>query len=260
MSLVFITHDLAVLSQIATHGVVLEDGRVVETRAGLAAAERARRPRSPRGCCATRRRRSGARGAAEHSRRSETWNPERRSCAPRPHPPLSGPKATLFERAATRRRSTTPTSTCAQVPRSASSASPGSGKSTLVRLLLALDTPTAGTVEFDGRPVDAAASARVAALAAPRDRHRLPGSLRVARSAHERRADHRRAAVGARDRGRPTRPGARGARGGRTRSRPWPTASRTSSRAGSASASLAEAYDVPWEGARTSPTPPPSSG
>ena len=30
MSLVFITHDLAVLSQIATHGVVLEDGRVVE--------------------------------------------------------------------------------------------------------------------------------------------------------------------------------------------------------------------------------------
>ncbi|KRA22316.1 ABC transporter ATP-binding protein [Microbacterium sp. Root61] len=30
MSLIFITHDLAVLSQIATHGVVLEDGRVVE--------------------------------------------------------------------------------------------------------------------------------------------------------------------------------------------------------------------------------------
>ena len=30
MSLLFITHDLAVLSQIATHGVVLEHGRVVE--------------------------------------------------------------------------------------------------------------------------------------------------------------------------------------------------------------------------------------
>lgn len=30
MSLVFITHDLAVLAQVATHGVVLEDGRVVE--------------------------------------------------------------------------------------------------------------------------------------------------------------------------------------------------------------------------------------
>jgi peptide/nickel transport system ATP-binding protein len=30
MSLVFITHDLAVLSQIATHAVVLEHGRVVE--------------------------------------------------------------------------------------------------------------------------------------------------------------------------------------------------------------------------------------
>jgi len=31
MSLVFITHDLAVLSQIATHGVVLAEGRVVES-------------------------------------------------------------------------------------------------------------------------------------------------------------------------------------------------------------------------------------
>ncbi|MCR2813518.1 ABC transporter ATP-binding protein [Microbacterium sp. zg.Y1090] len=31
MSLVFITHDLAVLSQIASHGVVLEHGRVVES-------------------------------------------------------------------------------------------------------------------------------------------------------------------------------------------------------------------------------------
>ncbi|HET8928869.1 MAG TPA: ATP-binding cassette domain-containing protein [Microbacterium sp.] len=36
----------------------------------------------------------------------------------------------------------------------------GSGKTTLVRLLLALDAPTAGTVLFDGRPVDAQASAR----------------------------------------------------------------------------------------------------
>ena len=31
MSLVFITHDLAVLAQIASYGVVLENGRVVES-------------------------------------------------------------------------------------------------------------------------------------------------------------------------------------------------------------------------------------
>lgn len=36
----------------------------------------------------------------------------------------------------------------------------GSGKSTLIRLLLGLDTPTTGTVEFDGRQVDAGAGAR----------------------------------------------------------------------------------------------------
>lgn len=36
----------------------------------------------------------------------------------------------------------------------------GSGKSTLVRLLLALDAPTAGSVSFEGRDVDASASAR----------------------------------------------------------------------------------------------------
>ncbi|MFX7621144.1 ATP-binding cassette domain-containing protein, partial [Acinetobacter baumannii] len=36
----------------------------------------------------------------------------------------------------------------------------GSGKSTLVRLLLGLDIPTGGTVEVEGRPVDARGSAR----------------------------------------------------------------------------------------------------
>jgi peptide/nickel transport system ATP-binding protein len=36
----------------------------------------------------------------------------------------------------------------------------GSGKSTLVRLMLGLDSPTEGTVHFDGQAVDAGASAR----------------------------------------------------------------------------------------------------
>ncbi|KHK98863.1 diguanylate cyclase [Microbacterium mangrovi] len=36
----------------------------------------------------------------------------------------------------------------------------GSGKSTLVRILLGLDSATSGSVEFDGRPVDARAGAR----------------------------------------------------------------------------------------------------
>jgi len=44
MSLVFITHDLAVLSQIATHGIVLERGRVVED---APVAELLTAPRSP---------------------------------------------------------------------------------------------------------------------------------------------------------------------------------------------------------------------
>jgi len=44
MSLIFITHDLAVLAQIATHGVVLEHGRVVEA---APVAELLTAPRSP---------------------------------------------------------------------------------------------------------------------------------------------------------------------------------------------------------------------
>lgn len=44
MSLVFITHDLAVLAQVATHAVVLADGRVVEQGA---VAELLRAPASP---------------------------------------------------------------------------------------------------------------------------------------------------------------------------------------------------------------------
>ncbi|TQK19073.1 peptide/nickel transport system ATP-binding protein [Microbacterium sp. SLBN-154] len=70
------------------------------------------------------------------------------------------PKKTLFER-----RTYTTALEDADVDVSAGSAlgiigESGSGKSTLVRILLGLDAPTSGTVEVDGRAIDATASAR----------------------------------------------------------------------------------------------------
>ncbi|WP_248241101.1 ABC transporter ATP-binding protein [Microbacterium kunmingense] len=70
------------------------------------------------------------------------------------------PKTTLFER----RRYTTALEDADIDVRAGSTlgiiGESGSGKSTLVRLLLGLDAPTSGTVEVDGRVVDATASAR----------------------------------------------------------------------------------------------------
>jgi ABC-type glutathione transport system ATPase component len=70
------------------------------------------------------------------------------------------PKTTLFER----RRYTTALEDADIDVRAGSTlgiiGESGSGKSTLVRLLLGLDQPTSGTVEVEGRVVDASASAR----------------------------------------------------------------------------------------------------
>ena len=50
--------------------------------------------------------------------------------------------------------------------RSASSASRGAGKSTLARLILALDTPDSGTILFDGEDISSTARSGPAAAAA----------------------------------------------------------------------------------------------
>lgn len=70
------------------------------------------------------------------------------------------PKRTMFERARTQ-TALHPTDLRIEAGESIGViGESGSGKSTLVRLLLGLDRPTAGTVDVDGKRVDAAASAR----------------------------------------------------------------------------------------------------
>ena len=57
----------------------------------------------------------------------------------------------------------------------------GCGKSTLGRTLMGIYQPTKGKLVYDGRPVD---------LSNKKDPDRLPGSVCLARSAHDRRFDH----------------------------------------------------------------------
>ena len=118
----------------------------------------------------------------------------------------------------------------------------GCGKSTLGRLLLRLLEPTAGDGRVRRSLAGRAVGAR-AATAAARDADRLPGSLRLARPAHEGRRDRR--ARGSRSTtSRAARRSARWSSGCSTR---WasvpstPIAIRTSSAAGSGSASASRA-------------------
>jgi ABC-type microcin C transport system duplicated ATPase subunit YejF len=139
MSLVFITHDLAVLSQIATHAVVLEDGRVVE-HGPLSRLLTA--PASPvtQGCCATPPRRCGDREVPDEGRR--------RAERTRAQPPLPPARTDCSSgrdgRRARRRRRRRLRGSAVGIIGESGSASRRSS------LLLGLDAPT-GTVTMAGR-------------------------------------------------------------------------------------------------------------
>ena len=213
MSLIFITHDLAVLSRIATHGIVLEDGRVVESAPvstlltapasavtqGLLRDATATlwRPGASAPASAT-----GVWGGAPEARRDPS-TVLFRTADPRTRADTALP-------AARRRCSSSAARTItaledADLDVRAGSAvgiigESGSGKSTLVRLLLALDVAVR-RARSNSRDDSGCRSRRPrAALAAPRDRDGVPGPVRLARPAHERRTHRRRAAVGARTR------------------------------------------------------------
>ena len=115
----------------------------------------------------------------------------------------------------------------------------GCGKSTTARCVLRLIEPSEGEIVFDGQR-HARPFRRRPARHAAQHADRVPGSVRLAQSAHDRRRDHRRAlhdprlpaTASERDDAR-----ARAARQGRTEGRAACAAIRTNSPAASASAS-----------------------
>ena len=186
--------------------------------AGRAAAHRARPPPSRRACCAMPPRPSGVRGV-RHERRSTAQ---------------AAAAGSLVRARGLTRRYPAPRSQAVRAPRLHDSAR--GRRPRRPRGLGGRHHRRVGLGQVDARPPAprprrpdgghrrvrrTAGGCRgrrpLAALAAAPDGHRVPGPVRVARSAHERGADHRRAAVGARDRGRPARARARGARGRRPR-------------------------------------------
>ena len=113
----------------------------------------------------------------------------------------------------------------------------GCGKTTMGRMVVALERPTSGAIEFEGRDIADPQRAR-AAPPPPGHADDVPGPLRLARSADAGRFHSSRAArrPGHRDPRRAARPHPRDARRGRAPEAP-PSCTRTSSPAASASAS-----------------------
>ena len=123
----------------------------------------------------------------------------------------------------------------------------GSGKTTMGRCLLRIYDPLAGVIDYrraDGSVVDLVKADKEAAESLPaRDPDDLPGSGRFAQPAHDGRPDHRRAAAGQQDRIRQgtRRSGRRSAAARSASSHPGGSVIRMRSPAASASASASPA-------------------
>ena len=216
MAVVFITHDMGVVAEIADRVVVMWQGEKVEEGAGRGDLRHARGTPTPARCC--RRCRGWARCRAPTRRRSSRCSPS----TARPPPP---PRRAARRRRHRGRRNAAPLlrvrglttrfdvrsgflnrvrrrvhaveqvnfdlaagETLALVGES------GCGKSTTGRALLRLVDIAGGSIEFGGRDI-ARLPASDGAPGAPRHPDDLPGSVRLARPAAHRRLLDRRAAA-----------------------------------------------------------------
>ncbi|WP_291279187.1 ABC transporter ATP-binding protein [Galactobacter sp.] len=159
--LLFITHDVAVASQLCTHAVVMHRGRIVETGA---IDDVLAHP----GHAYTRHLVTAA--AAGGNLASAIVAPKAPTEAPKPDSVLrvreltrtyTGPRS-RWSAARARTTALAPTSfDIGRGERVGVLGSSGSGKTTLLQQLLALDLPDSGTIEFDGRRIEPGTATRL---------------------------------------------------------------------------------------------------